>query len=77
MLGIPVDAFDVKQGWARLATEDYDGEKSSPKSLGIKDGAMIAFTFANEGKDPEFHVEFGDPDELYGAEEEQEEEDQI
>lgn len=38
----------------------------SPRSLGLKDGSMLAFTFAKEGEDVEFKVEWSSYDDAYG-----------
>lgn len=69
-LGAPVDAYDPSKGWAEFDTTSDAGNKESPKSLGLKDGGMVAFTFVN-GDDPgppEFNVEFCNVDELYPEE---------
>lgn len=46
------------------------GLRESPRSLGLKDGGMVAFTFdVDEDKKPEFHVDFSDESQLYPEEE--------
>ncbi|KAH7319438.1 hypothetical protein BKA65DRAFT_465368 [Rhexocercosporidium sp. MPI-PUGE-AT-0058] len=71
VLGVPKDNYDMDKGWDELAVSAA-GLKESPKSLGLKDGAMIAFAFADSEhwtNNGEFHVEFSNVDELYPDEE--------
>ncbi|CAG8952875.1 hypothetical protein HYFRA_00007589 [Hymenoscyphus fraxineus] len=70
VLGVPNDAYDPSKGWSELDTGN--GLKETPKSLGVKDGSMIAFVFVPEGEEdsePEFKVEFCNLEELYPEEE--------
>jgi len=55
LLGVPIDTYEPSKGWVEITTEG--GIKESPKSLGLKDGSMIAFAFI-EGKQGEETVEF-------------------
>ncbi|KAG4436046.1 hypothetical protein IFR05_008478 [Cadophora sp. M221] len=71
VLGIPKDSYDLEKGWDELAVVTA-GLKESPKSLSLKDGAMIAFAFTDSEhwtETGEFHVEFSNVDELYPDEE--------
>lgn len=71
MLGVPKDTYDLEKGWDELALSAA-GLKETPKSLGIKDGAMLAFAFADEecwAEKGEFDVQFSNVDELYPEEE--------
>ncbi|RDL32951.1 Uncharacterized protein BP5553_08390 [Venustampulla echinocandica] len=70
-LGALVDAYDPSRGWTELDNTPGGGNKESPKSLGLKDGGMVAFTFVNSDdvETPEFHVEFCNVEELYPEEE--------
>ncbi|KAH6711286.1 hypothetical protein BKA61DRAFT_577746 [Leptodontidium sp. MPI-SDFR-AT-0119] len=71
VLGVPKDNYDLEKGWDELAISAA-GLKESPKSLGLKDSAMIAFAFTDSEhwtKTGEFHVEFSNVDELYPDEE--------
>lgn len=66
LLGVPVDSYEPSKGWVEITTDG--GVKESPKSLGLKDGCMIAFTFVEgeQGEDPaEFHVEFSSYEDQY------------
>lgn len=73
-MGTLVDRFDVKKGWNELDAGNRDITQS-PKSLGLKDGDMVAFTFmGGEGKGKEkerklgesaFEVEFSSYDDNY------------
>lgn len=66
LLGVPVDTYEPSKGWVEIAT-DWN-IKESPKSLGLKDGSMIAFTFieGEEGEETaEFHVEFSSYEDQY------------
>jgi hypothetical protein len=66
LLGVPVDSYEPSKGWVEITTDG--GLKESPKSLGLKDGSMIAFTFVNgeQGDEPlEFHVQFSSYEEQY------------
>ncbi len=76
-LGVPKDQFDWTKGWTELDTDD-SGTKESPKSLGIKDGGMVAFAFnaeipADRDEDDLFNVEFSNVEELDEEVEEQSE----
>ena len=66
LLGVPVDTYEPSKGWVEITT---DGSiKESPKSLGLKDGSMIAFAFIEgEGGEEtvEFHVEFSSYEDQY------------
>jgi len=71
VLGVPKDTYDLEKGWDELALSAA-GLKETPKSLGIKDGAMLAFAFADEecwAEKGEFDVQFSNVDELYPEEE--------
>jgi len=62
-LGVPKDQFDWTKGWTELDTDE------SPKSLGVKDGGMLAFVFeaeipAHANADDLFNVEFSNVEEL-------------
>jgi hypothetical protein len=70
-LGVPVDPLEPDEGWTELSTNQGDVIES-PKSLALKDGAVIAFAFIEgEGKKAgyEFMVEWSNYDEQYGEEE--------
>jgi hypothetical protein len=51
-LGVPIDTFEPEKGWTELSMgyEDEKGGKveECPKSLGLKDGGLIAFRFIGE-----------------------------
>lgn len=71
ILGVPKDVFDLEKGWEELNISGA-GLKETPKSLGLKDGAQLAFAFAESEawtKTGEFYVEFSNVDELYPEEE--------
>lgn len=66
LLGVPVDTYEPGKGWVEITTDG--GIKESPKSLGLKDGCMIAFAFVEgeQGDETvEFHVEFSSYEEQY------------
>jgi hypothetical protein len=66
LLGIPVDSYEPSKGWVEITTDG--GLKESPRSLGLKDGCMIAFTFieGEQGDETvEFHVEFSSYEDQY------------
>jgi hypothetical protein len=59
-LGVPIDNFDPSKGWREIDTTSGD-LKECPKSLGLKDGAVIAFAFLesdDEFGEPVFEVEW-------------------
>jgi len=69
-LGVPADQHDISKGWTELDTGAQGGLKETPRSLGLKDGGMVAFAFdGDEDKRTEFHVEFSDESQLYPEEE--------
>ncbi|KAK2625401.1 hypothetical protein QTJ16_004713 [Diplocarpon rosae] len=70
VLGVPKDAFDLEKGWEELDLTTA-GLTDTPKSLGIKDGAQIAFAFAGrEAREKgQFEVEVPNVAELYPNEE--------
>ena len=61
----------TKKGWEELDVNEKT--KEGPRSLGLKDGSMIAFRFSSgegkgKGKQPasqKFHVEFSSYDDNY------------
>lgn len=78
-LGVPIDTFEPDKGWVELNTSMGDIIES-PKSLGLKDNAIVAFAFI-EGEGDEQKLEFvvhfssyedeyGDGDEGMGEEDE-------
>ena len=56
-MGVPVDVYEPSKGWTELATGG-GGIKESPKSLGLKDGSVVAFAFVNGERDDETGAEF-------------------
>lgn len=79
VLAVPLDVYDVEKGWRQLsgAGNDALGLKASPKSVGVKDGGVLAFRFRGEdegdGDDEEgeeetgeFVVKWPSYDETYG-----------
>jgi len=78
VLGMLKDRFDVKKGWDEIETGGNITQ--SPKSLGLRDGDMVAFAFlGREGKGKEkekemqlgespFWVEFSSYDDNYAEE---------
>lgn len=59
-LGVPVDVYEPSKGWTELDTTS-GGLKECPKSLELKDGAVIAFAFLEtdeEFSEPTFEVEW-------------------
>ena len=68
-LGIPKDQYDPHKGWVELETDEILA--GTPKSLGLKDGCMVAFVFEKdlEGGQTEFNVSFPVLDEFEGEEE--------
>ncbi|PBP18768.1 hypothetical protein BUE80_DR010435 [Diplocarpon rosae] len=70
VLGLPKDAFDLEKGWEELDLTSA-GLKETPKSLGITDGAQIAFAFVGDeaGEKGQFKVEVPNVAELYPNEE--------
>ena len=71
ILGVPKDVYDIEKGWEELNIAGT-GLKETPKSLGLKDGAQLAFAFAESEvwtKTGTFHVEYSNLDELYPEEE--------
>jgi hypothetical protein len=72
VLGVQTDAYDPSKGWDELNT-GIGIISETPKNLGLKDGAKIAFAFLGEeepGKEGKelFHVEYPNLDELYPEE---------
>ena len=78
---MPVDNHDISKGWKaldRMSGKDAMGLKASPKSVGVKDGGVLAFRFRGEdegdeddeedvnGEREEFLVEWPSYDETYG-----------
>lgn len=61
ILGVPVEKHDPKQGWVDLEVRAEDGDGKSakkgsvlnenPMGAGLKDGALLAFRFAEEQND--------------------------
>jgi len=67
VLAVPIDIYEPSKGWTELATR-AGGIKETPKSLGLKDGGLLAFAFVGgkgEG-DYDFAVEWSSYDEQYG-----------
>lgn len=64
-LGVPIDVFEPQKGWSELGLRLGD----SPKSLGVKDGGVVAFRFLNrdedEDDDGEFQVNWPSFEEMY------------
>ena len=84
-LAVPVDNHDISKGWKALdgtSGKDAMGLKASPKSVGVKDGGVLAFRFRGEDEGgeeeeedeeedaerQEFLVEWPSYDETYGEE---------
>jgi len=72
-LGVPKDVYDLSKGWEEISI-DSEGIEECPKSLGLKDGGNLAFTFVSgSGKlrmgDDLFHVEIPNEAELYPEDE--------
>ncbi len=72
VLGVQIDSYDPSKGWDELNTGSGIINES-PKSLGLKDGAKIAFAFVGEEEEDKeakelFHVEYPNLDELYPEE---------
>jgi hypothetical protein len=76
---VPVDNHDISKGWKTLGEtggKDAMGLKGSPKSVGVKDGGVLAFRFRGEDEEGEeedgdgerekFVVEWPSYDETYG-----------
>lgn len=66
-LGVPKDSYDLSKGWEELDIGGT-GITETPRSLGLKDAAAIAFSFeGEEGMDEgeKFWVEMPDLEELY------------
>jgi hypothetical protein len=57
ILGVPINPFEPEEGWTEMDTNVGD-IKESPKSLGLKDGAVIAFAFIEEEEDGKAKLEF-------------------
>ncbi|KAG9232943.1 hypothetical protein BJ875DRAFT_442700 [Amylocarpus encephaloides] len=70
VLGVPNDIYDHTRGWTELDIGISD-EKDCPKSMELKDGSMVAFTFSSGNDDGklEFNVEFSNVEELYPEDE--------
>lgn len=56
-LAAPIDIYEPSKGWTELDTTT-GGLKECPKSLGLKDGAIIAFAFLDGFEEPRFNVEW-------------------
>jgi hypothetical protein len=68
-LGVLIDVYETDKGWNEIATDD-SGIKESPRSLGLKDGAAIAFAFTDGEEDNvEFKVEWSSYEEQYPEDE--------
>jgi hypothetical protein len=65
---VPVDAHDMEKGWRQLGgvVRDALGLKESPKTLGIKDGGVLAFRFRGEDEGYEDEDEEGEGEEAGG-----------
>jgi hypothetical protein len=83
-LAVPIDNHDISKGWKGLDLSASGGIKACPKSLGIKDGGVLAFRFRSEDegddediekgmaeREDEFLVEWPSYDETYGEPEPQ------
>ncbi len=70
-MGVPRDVYDLGKGWEELSTRT-EGIRETPRSLGLKDAAQIAFAFADseDFTADDFYVEFSNVDELYPDEDE-------
>ena len=72
ILGVPIDVYEPSKGWTELDTVG-EGIKECPKSLGLKDGSVIAFAFVNgeqnQEKEGEFEVEWSSYEDHYPEEE--------
>jgi hypothetical protein len=65
-LGVPIDVYEPSKGWVELGAGGK--VKQTPKSLGLKDGSVVAFTFVpaeREDETVEFNVEWSSYDEQY------------
>lgn len=73
MLAVPIDVYEPSKGWTELEVNGVT--KDNPKTLGLKDGGVLAFAFSDEtDEDPaEFNVEWSSYDEQYGEAESPEE----
>jgi hypothetical protein len=60
-----MDVYDPSKGWTEINTSG-GGIKESPRSLGLKDGSVLAFAFTNAEGTGEFKVEWSSYDEAYG-----------
>ena len=64
---MPIDVYEPSKGWTELDTTS-GGLKECPLSLGLKDGAIIAFAFLKEEEEfgePVFEVEWSSYDDNY------------
>jgi hypothetical protein len=69
---VPNDVYNNSKGWSELNADAGGGIKETPKSMGLKEGSMLAFSFVpstDEETQPEFYVEFSNVEELYPEEE--------
>jgi hypothetical protein len=71
LLGVPIDVYEPSKGWVEITTDG--GAKESPKSLGLKDGSVIAFAFVEGARDEgaegvEFNVEWSNYEDQYADE---------
>ena len=71
-LGVLVDVYETSKGWTELDLSS-GGLKECPKSLNVKDGAIIAFAFVSGFEEPVFNVEWSSYEENFDMEEEGEE----
>jgi hypothetical protein len=73
VLGLPIDVYEPSKGWEEIISSG-SSTKDTPKSLGLKDGSVLAFAFREgEGEgdgEAEFSVEWSSYDEQYGDGEE-------
>lgn len=68
-LGIPKDLHNLSQGFAEIHTDSGEEISQDAKSLGIKDGSILAFAFKTQETDVTdelFRVELPDLESLYG-----------
>ena len=73
-LGVPIDVYEPNKGWTELDANS-GGLKECPKSFGLKDGAIIAFTFLDKDEEfgePVFDVEWSSYEDNFDMEGERE-----
>ncbi|KAI9648191.1 hypothetical protein NHQ30_002823 [Ciborinia camelliae] len=72
-LAVPIDEYEPQNGWTELEL----GLGDSPASIGLKEGAILAFRFLKDGEDDtglgEFEVRWPSYEDIYGDGEEDEE----